>query len=95
MTNMGDTKRFLHNDNLIINNKESSWISWKEIPQLAYQINEILKHSEINKEKAIEQMLCLFQNVSTADMGYDYCRQLIEEYLKDPFLNIKNTKKRS
>jgi hypothetical protein len=86
---MAETKRFLHNNKFTIDDKESSGISWKQIPQLAYQINEILKNSEINKEQAIEQMVCLFQNVGITDMGYDYCRQLIEEYLKDPFLGGK------
>jgi hypothetical protein len=89
MTDMAETKRFLHNNKLTIDNKESSGISWKQIPQLAYQINEILENSEINKEQAIEQMVCLFQNVRMTDMSYDYCRQLIEEYLKDPFLGSK------
>jgi hypothetical protein len=57
---------------------------------LAYQINEILKDSERNKEQPLEQMACLFQKLGTADMDYDYWRQLIEEYLKDPFLSTKN-----
>jgi hypothetical protein len=35
-------------------------------------------------------MACLFQKLGTAEMDYDYWRQLIEEYLKDPFLSIKN-----
>lgn len=90
MTDMTNTKQFLHNNKLVIDNKESSGVWWKEIPQLAYQINETLKHSEKNKKQALEQMICLFQKLDTTEMGYDYWRQLIEEYLKDPFLSTKN-----
>lgn len=86
-----DTKRFPCDNEPILKYKESSTISLQEIPRMAYQINELLKYSEIDKEQAIEQMVSLFERVGMVDMDYDFCKQIIEDYLKDPFLATKNT----
>jgi hypothetical protein len=36
-------------------------------------------------------MVSLFERVGMVDMDYDFCKELIEEDLKDPFLATKNT----
>jgi hypothetical protein len=60
------------------------------IDSLSFKIHEILKHSEIKKEQAIEQLATLFEKVDMPNMDYDVCKQLIKGYLQDPFLTTKN-----